>query len=1161
MRIAQIDLKAFGHFTDRRIKFGATPDFHIAYGPNEAGKTTMSRGLRAALFGFHTKTSDDFLHPYSSLRVGLVLESADGKRLAAMRRKAIKNSLIKYDPATGEELGEAIADDHLPQWMGGLTEGLYTSMFSLDHAELVAGGRALSEGKGEIGQSLFEAGAGLTSIRMLREQLAAEAGRLFRPQSRTLSIPLAVNAYAEAKKEAKDAQTRPGEWDTLRKAAEEAKSEYEKLRAQQDLLQKESRRLERLAAVLPDVASRSLVLERLEAMGDVRRLEAHAKERRIAAETLLRQAEATLTQSEAEVALMQGELDAVPRSPAIIAEGAAIEAAYYSLVAYREARDAAVAADSKIQLASKQAAELACAIGDILRDDLRDVIPTATQCARVQGLDNEGRTLKTDLRQALETLENTKAELQELADELASLGAQIVPPSLQAALRTFDAGGNPETKAADLARQTKTQESNLELSAKALSDRGLEALVTMTTPLPAELQSFREARAEQDSARTILKNNINKLEDDMSIVAGSIEGLMQCGEVPTAEHLADQRQQRDGMWRKIRRKAYPDGKAIDEPLPTAAEYEMAVQAADGTADSRFTDVERVSQHADFVKRMAQMRHGLELERERLAEVNSQIGAQMQQWQALLAKHGLPSLGATELTEWIARRDGLVERYQAYVDIKAQASAAAESATTVRGNLTAALVEAGLPSCGDAESLAQAIARAREHAGEAGEAAAKGKLLARQKTQAEAKLINAERKIVECKNALAEWRTQWAQSMAAICLDAGALGIEATARLAQFEELDAVLNTLDEARAALTAARIAETRTENETKRLCDAIGYESGERPADAVIETLYERLRDARAQDQLAKNLVGKIEAVERTKAQAGQSMTSVNEELAALIVAAGCQALVDLAEAENRSAERIRLDGELSAVEDRLVEASALPLQELLAQATGQDIVQVRAALDCAGEDIKAANPQVETLHKKLIDAQVALEKVDGTAKASAAEQKAADASARLSTQIAEYAAATVASAVLSDVIEIYQQRHQGPLLARASELFAAITGGKFAKVAADFDEDKTVLVGVRNNGKREGVDALSSGRRDQLFLALRLAAIESHVANQGPIPVVVDDIVINFDDAAASATFKVLADLSTKTQVLFFTHHEHLIDRATAILGAAKFMAHTL
>jgi uncharacterized protein YhaN len=1161
LRIAQLDLKAFGHFTDRRIEFGATPDFHIAYGPNEAGKTTMSRALKAALFGFHTKTSDDFLHPYASLRVGLVLESADGKRLAVMRRKAIRNSLIKYDPATGEELGEAIVDDLLPRWMGGLTEGLYTSMFSLDHAELVAGGRALSEGKGEIGQSLFEAGAGLTSIRTLREQLTAEAGRLFRPQSRTLSIPLAVNAYAEAKKEGKDAQTRTGEWDTLRKAAEEARSAYEMARAQQDVLQKESRRLERLAAVLPDVAFRSLVLERIEAMGDVNRLEPGAKERRIAAETLLRQAEATLTQAKAEGALLQGELDVVPRSPTILAEGAAIEAAYYSLVAYREARDAAVAADSKIQLASKQAAELANAIGETLRDDLRDVIPTTTQRARVQGLDNEGGTLKTELRQALKTLENTKVELQELADELAGLGAQIVPPSLQAALRAFDVGGNPETKAADLASQTRTQGSNLELSAKALSDRGLEVLVAMTTPLPAELQSFREARAEQDSERTILKNNITKLEDDMSIVAGSLEGLMQCGEVPTVEHLTDQRQQRDGMWQKIRRKAYPDGKAISDPMPTAAEYEMAVLTADGTADSRFADVERVSQHADFVKRMAQMRLGLELERERLAEANRKTEALKQQWQALLAKHGLPCLGVTELTEWIARRDGLVERYQAYVGIKVQASMAAEGATTVRSDLSRALVEADLPPCADAESLVQVIARAREHAGEAGEAAAKGKLLARQKAQAETKLTDSERKIIECKNDLAEWRTQWAQSMTAIRLDAAALGIEATARLAQFEELDAALNTLDEARTALHAARITEARTESETKRLCKAIGYEPGERPVDAVIETVYERLRDSRAQDQLAKNLADKIDTVERTKTQARQSMTLANEDLAALVAAAGCQTLVELAEAEDRSAERIRLDGELAAVEERLVEASALPLQELLAQAAEQDIVQVRVALDRAGEDLKAANPQVETVHKKLIDAQAALDKVDGMAKASAAEQKAADVSARLSTLIAEYAATTVASAVLSNVIEIYQQRHQGPLLARASELFATITGGKFVKVATDFDEDKTVLVGVRNNGKREGVEALSSGRRDQLFLALRLAAIESHVTNQGPIPVVVDDIVINFDDAAASATFKVLADLSTKTQVLFFTHHEHLLGRATAILGAEKFIAHSL
>ena len=73
MRIAQLDLKAFGHFTDRRIAFVAGTDFHIAYGPNEAGKTTISRALKAALFGVLERTTDNYLHANPNMRVGVVL--------------------------------------------------------------------------------------------------------------------------------------------------------------------------------------------------------------------------------------------------------------------------------------------------------------------------------------------------------------------------------------------------------------------------------------------------------------------------------------------------------------------------------------------------------------------------------------------------------------------------------------------------------------------------------------------------------------------------------------------------------------------------------------------------------------------------------------------------------------------------------------------------------------------------------------------------------------------------------------------------------------------------------------------------------------------------------------------------------------------------------
>ena len=41
------------------------------------------------------------------------------------------------------------------------------------------------------------------------------------------------------------------------------------------------------------------------------------------------------------------------------------------------------------------------------------------------------------------------------------------------------------------------------------------------------------------------------------------------------------------------------------------------------------------------------------------------------------------------------------------------------------------------------------------------------------------------------------------------------------------------------------------------------------------------------------------------------------------------------------------------------------------------------------------------------------------------------------------------------------------------------------------------------------------MSDGTLDQLYLALRLASIEQHLASQEPMPLVLDDIFIHFDD----------------------------------------------
>jgi uncharacterized protein YhaN len=93
------------------------------------------------------------------------------------------------------------------------------------------------------------------------------------------------------------------------------------------------------------------------------------------------------------------------------------------------------------------------------------------------------------------------------------------------------------------------------------------------------------------------------------------------------------------------------------------------------------------------------------------------------------------------------------------------------------------------------------------------------------------------------------------------------------------------------------------------------------------------------------------------------------------------------------------------------------------------------------------------------------------------------------------------------------LYREKHQGPVLNRASELFSSLAIGEYCGLTTDFGGDDTpVPVAIRKNREQVEVEGLSDGTRDQLYLALRLAAIEHHVQTVAPCPVIFDDILIS-------------------------------------------------
>jgi uncharacterized protein YhaN len=95
---------------------------------------------------------------------------------------------------------------------------------------------------------------------------------------------------------------------------------------------------------------------------------------------------------------------------------------------------------------------------------------------------------------------------------------------------------------------------------------------------------------------------------------------------------------------------------------------------------------------------------------------------------------------------------------------------------------------------------------------------------------------------------------------------------------------------------------------------------------------------------------------------------------------------------------------------------------------------------------------------------------------------------------------------------------------------------------------------LIGLCEDGETiVEVGQMSEGTTDQLFLALRIAALEQSVQAGVRLPFLADDLFVNFDDDRARAGFHVLADLARSTQVLFFTHHEHLAGIAKEVFAA--------
>ncbi len=141
-----------------------------------------------------------------------------------------------------------------------------------------------------------------------------------------------------------------------------------------------------------------------------------------------------------------------------------------------------------------------------------------------------------------------------------------------------------------------------------------------------------------------------------------------------------------------------------------------------------------------------------------------------------------------------------------------------------------------------------------------------------------------------------------------------------------------------------------------------------------------------------------------------------------------------------------------------------------------------------------------------------------------------------------------------LLTGIRKRYERERQPETLREASGYLERLTGGRYRRVWTPLDEH--VLRVDDAQGNALPVEVLSRGTREQLFLSLRLALVRWYARRGIDLPLVLDDVLVNFDAGRARAAAEVLCEFAARGhQLLVFTCHEHIYQLFRSLNAAVR------
>ena len=1154
MRIARLDLTRYGKFSDRRFDFGPAPvggsDFHIVYGLNEAGKSTAAAAILDLLFGIEKHSAYGVgrgragvpnWHAYNAMRIGARLELG-GRPYEVARLKRDKNSLVD---ANDRPLDESL----LTAELAGADRETFRMMFSLDDESLEKGGEAILASRGDLGQLLFSASAGLAEISDRLESLRKRAEEFYRPRASTTELAELKRELEALKHERDEADTLAPAYaelvrqrDAARDAHAAAAKSLSERRAREDEIQRQLGALPHLAA-LREAESQCAPLEGLPTppegwRDEVQRLQAEAIRlavQRDDAERAIRTLEDHLERTDLDAAALNiaSRVDAWRELRSRYDAAADIPVRRGELAAKRD-----VIADILRRLGREGEADpRKLLLSALVVGALEDLIAVRSGVlSKLETADEAAEAAQSARAQALEELPQRIDDRQAAA--MASLKARLIEA------RRDDS--TARLRAARDEIDTTTRKLKEVFAALAPWRGNAGALARVVVPDEAETAELRRRVAQSEALRRQASDLLaakTREAERLKVEAGAAS---RAADLLGDEAAAEIRSVRDAAW--VAHRA-----ALDQTSADA--FEAALWRDDTAGGARLAGARELAALRERAIKLA----GVEVEREHAKadlDAADKAVAALELEIATIAPvappQGRDALGFIDA--WRAKRNEALTLIDALRRSEEAERRAADEGERTRERLSAALRATGLVP--DQNSDLEALIETTETT-----LVAEAQFVAlRQKAEerrAESARAEAKRRIA--KEADANWLRAWREACAGTWLGE-AQGEPALGAVKQS------LRALDELRATLSVCAELEDRIakmERDKLLFADevaavAAALELKDVPndlrqrADAIEERIARAGENARRRAERAdavKEAHGRLKPIVEEVEVSARRASAMTAFFAVETLA---EVEVKLEDCKRRDARRAEISREKAAIIAANVAGSLEAARLLLERADAAALTSELAALKARAPHDDQTHAETHSAHR---EAAKRLEAVGGDDAVARLEEKRRTILEAVNDGARRYLSLRAGIAAAEEALRLFRDRHRGAMMDRASEAFRLISRGAYRALTTAPNGQSETLIALGADGGSKEAAQLSKGARFQLYLALRVAGYHELAKTRAPAPFVADDIMETFDHFRAEEALRLFADMGRVGQVIYFTHHQHLAELAKAVCPEAR------